>query len=44
MSGRIGNIRKELSRKLKQRGTPGEWNHFSNQIGMFSYSGLTGNI
>ncbi|ORX45624.1 PLP-dependent transferase [Piromyces finnis] len=41
MSGRIGNIRKELSRKLKERGTPGQWDHFSNQIGMFSYSGLT---
>jgi len=42
MSGRIINIRNELSKRLKERGTPGHWDHFSKQIGMFSYSGLTG--
>ena len=44
MSGRIIHIRNELSRKLKERNTPGHWDHFSKQIGMFSYSGLTGKL
>lgn len=41
MSGRIVTIRKELSKRFKELGTPGNWDHFSKQIGMFSYSGLT---
>jgi aspartate aminotransferase len=41
MSGRIIDMRKELRGKLEQLGTPGTWNHITDQIGMFSFTGLT---
>lgn len=41
MSGRIIAMRKELRAKLEQLGTPGTWNHITDQIGMFSFTGLT---
>ena len=41
MSGRIIEMRKALKSKLDQLSTPGEWNHITNQIGMFSFTGLT---
>lgn len=47
MANRIIAMRKELFNALKSRGTPlpngqpGEWNHIVNQIGMFSFTGLT---
>jgi len=41
MSGRIIKMRKELRTKLEAMGTPGTWNHITDQIGMFSYTGLT---
>lgn len=41
MSGRIKEMRKELRSKLEQMGTPGTWNHITDQIGMFSFTGLT---
>jgi aspartate aminotransferase len=41
MSGRIIEMRKELRTKLEAMGTPGTWNHITDQIGMFSYTGLT---
>jgi len=47
MSGRIIEMRKELVNELKARGTPlpngqqGEWHHITDQIGMFSFTGLT---
>nr|UDB72873.1 cytoplasmic aspartate aminotransferase [Hemiscorpius lepturus] len=41
MSGRIIEMRKALYKKLKELQTPGTWNHIINQIGMFSYTGLT---
>ena len=41
MSGRIIQMRKELREKLEAMGTPGTWNHITDQIGMFSFTGLT---
>lgn len=41
MSGRIITMRKELRAKLEALGTPGTWNHITEQIGMFSFTGLT---
>lgn len=42
MSSRIGAMRKELTRLLHEKyKTPGNWDHISTQIGMFSFTGLT---
>lgn len=41
MSGRIIDMRKALRGKLEDLGTPGTWNHITDQIGMFSFTGLT---
>eukprot|EP00026_Physarum_polycephalum_P008535 Phypoly_transcript_08623.p1 GENE.Phypoly_transcript_08623~~Phypoly_transcript_08623.p1 ORF type:complete len:419 (+),score=88.08 Phypoly_transcript_08623:52-1308(+) len=47
MANRIIEMRQELCKALKTRGTPlpngqpGEWTHIVNQIGMFSFTGLT---
>lgn len=41
MSGRIIDMRKALREKLEALGTPGTWNHITDQIGMFSFTGLT---
>ncbi len=41
MAGRIIQMRKELYSALQQAGAPGKWNHILDQIGMFSYTGLT---
>ncbi|KAI2472445.1 pyridoxal phosphate-dependent transferase [Annulohypoxylon bovei var. microspora] len=41
MSGRIIAMRKALREKLEELGTPGTWNHITDQIGMFSFTGLT---
>ena len=41
MSGRIIEMRKALRSKLEELGTPGQWNHITDQIGMFSFTGLT---
>jgi aspartate aminotransferase len=41
MSGRIIDMRKALRSKLEALGTPGKWNHITDQIGMFSFTGLT---
>jgi aspartate aminotransferase len=40
MSGRIIAMRKALRSKLEELGTPGTWNHITDQIGMFSFTGL----
>ncbi|KAI1177007.1 pyridoxal phosphate-dependent transferase [Nemania sp. FL0916] len=40
MSGRIIEMRKALRAKLEELGTPGTWNHITDQIGMFSFTGL----
>ncbi|OTB01117.1 hypothetical protein M426DRAFT_25966 [Hypoxylon sp. CI-4A] len=41
MSGRIISMRKALRSKLEELATPGTWNHITDQIGMFSFTGLT---
>ncbi|CED82620.1 aspartate aminotransferase [Phaffia rhodozyma] len=41
MADRIKAIRKTLRAELEKLGTPGTWDHITNQIGMFSYTGLT---
>ncbi|KAI2619171.1 pyridoxal phosphate-dependent transferase [Hypoxylon sp. NC1633] len=41
MSGRIISMRKALRAKLEELDTPGTWNHITDQIGMFSFTGLT---
>ncbi|KAB5576598.1 pyridoxal phosphate-dependent transferase [Coniochaeta sp. 2T2.1] len=41
MSGRIISMRKALRSKLEELGTPGTWNHITDQIGMFSFTGLS---
>ncbi|KAL2761101.1 hypothetical protein ACRALDRAFT_1027013 [Sodiomyces alcalophilus JCM 7366] len=40
MSGRIIAMRTALRAKLEELGTPGTWNHITDQIGMFSFTGL----
>ena len=41
MSGRIIAMRKALREKLEEMSTPGSWKHITEQIGMFSFTGLT---
>ncbi|KAJ1953328.1 Aspartate aminotransferase, cytoplasmic, partial [Linderina pennispora] len=41
MSSRIKTMRDALRDKLVALGTPGSWNHVSEQIGMFSFTGLS---
>lgn len=40
MSSRIIKMRKALYDQLTKLGTPGTWTHITQQIGMFSYTGL----
>lgn len=40
MSGRIIQMRQALFDELTKIGTPGTWTHITQQIGMFSYTGL----
>nr|ACO15246.1 Aspartate aminotransferase, cytoplasmic [Caligus clemensi] len=41
MSGRIISMRQGLRERLEKLNTPGTWNHITDQIGMFSFTGLT---
>ncbi|PSS10803.1 hypothetical protein M430DRAFT_179300 [Amorphotheca resinae ATCC 22711] len=41
MSGRIISMRQALRARLEELGTPGTWNHITDQIGMFSFTGLS---
>jgi aspartate aminotransferase len=41
MSGRIIDMRKALQGHLERLQTPGKWTHITEQIGMFSFTGLT---
>merc|ERR1719384_1166638 len=41
MADRILEIRALLRSGLEEKGTPGTWNHITDQIGMFSFTGLT---
>ncbi|KAH0485879.1 MAG: uncharacterized protein KVP18_003144 [Porospora cf. gigantea A] len=38
---RILSVRATLRRLLEEFGAPGSWNHLTNQIGMFSFTGLS---
>ncbi|KAK4981410.1 Golgi Transport, partial [Elasticomyces elasticus] len=40
MSGRIMDMRHALRSKLEEMETPGSWKHITEQIGMFSFTGL----
>ncbi|KAI9592380.1 pyridoxal phosphate-dependent transferase [Syncephalis fuscata] len=40
MSGRIIDMRRALYDELVKQGTPGNWQHIIDQIGMFSFTGL----
>lgn len=40
MADRIRLMRAGLKERLVNQGTPGNWDHVTNQIGMFSYTGL----
>lgn len=42
MSTRIIEMRAALFGQLTELGTPGTWTHITEQIGMFSYTGLSG--
>ena len=41
MSGRILEMRTLLKQELINLGTPGNWDHITSQIGMFSFTGLS---
>merc|ERR1719473_322372 len=41
MADRILEVRALLRKGLEEKGTPGPWNHVTDQIGMFSFTGLT---
>jgi len=41
MSGRILEMRKALRAQVEALKTPGTWNHITDQIGMFTFTGLT---
>lgn len=40
MANRIRLMRQLLKKKLQELATPGNWDHITDQIGMFSYTGL----
>eukprot|EP00951_Prasinocladus_malaysianus_P024098 scaffold207168_cov55-Prasinocladus_malaysianus.AAC.1 len=42
MADRIISMRKSLRSALEAEGAPGSWNHVTDQIGMFCFSGMTG--
>jgi aspartate aminotransferase len=41
MSDRIVAMRTALRNAIEAKGTPGTWNHVTDQIGMFTFTGLT---
>jgi len=41
MSSRIKQMRQALQENLEKLQTPGSWAHITQQIGMFSYTGLS---
>eukprot|EP00835_Amoeboradix_gromovi_P001134 NODE_45_length_27728_cov_0.328387.p16 type:complete len:177 gc:universal NODE_45_length_27728_cov_0.328387:3753-3223(-) len=41
MSGRITEMRTGVKERLVKLKTPGNWEHITSQIGMFSFTGLT---
>jgi len=40
MANRIKDMRRGLRDRLQEKGTPGTWQHITDQIGMFSFTGL----
>jgi len=40
MANRINEVRHMVRTGLEKKGTPGTWNHITDQIGMFSFTGL----
>merc|ERR1712137_242537 len=40
MADRVLEVRDLLRKGLEAKGTPGTWNHITDQIGMFSFTGL----
>lgn len=40
MADRVLLMRSQLKAKLQALGTPGTWDHITDQIGMFSFTGL----
>jgi len=40
MSNRVVQMRTALRSAIEKKGTPGTWNHITDQIGMFSFTGL----
>lgn len=40
MANRIQNMRQSLVKELKAVGNPHKWNHITDQIGMFAYTGI----
>ena len=43
MADRINDMRGKLRSAIEKMGTPGQWNHITDQIGMFSFTGLSKN-
>lgn len=41
MAGRIIDMRKAVKSELEKLDTPGNWDHITSQIGMFSFTGLS---
>ena len=41
MSKRISDMRAALRKKVEELKTPGSWNHITDQIGMFTFTGLS---
>jgi len=41
ITDRIAKMRVELKKALDENECPGNWDHITNQIGMFSFTGLT---
>jgi len=41
VTNRISDMRVLLRQNLEQLGTKGSWNHVTNQIGMFTFTGLS---
>ncbi len=44
MSSRMNNMRQLLFQKLNLLGTPGNWDHILQSVGLFSFTGLNGMI
>lgn len=44
MTNRIRDMREALRENLDKLGALGKWNHITDQTGMFSFTGLSGNI